>query len=162
HREHAVEARGENRGRVGSELDVTLVARDDDSVCASPLGDAREVRGVGHRRRRVPGLVDPEQQCAIGGGVADGVDVELSVEVAAATSSGTGSQGVPIEQSTTPPGSASAICLSESRRSYGYGGGTNGTTVSIRATLPLPSDLGGHETAEAREHRIGKAGPHTR
>src|SRR5579871_410195 len=38
--------------------------------------------------------------------------------------SGTGSHGVPIEQSTTPPGSESARRFSASRRSYGYGGGT--------------------------------------
>ena len=225
HREHTVEPAGEDRVRLRGELDVALVARNDDAVGAAPLGDPLEVRGVGDRRRRVARLVDPQQQRAIGVVGVDRVEVEVPVGVerhrhralpgerrahlvrrvrnrrvengveigasqreemrerddhllrtdargdvrrrhvdsgppghprggrfvqrrrsaeggypidrgaasaaAAATRSGTGSHGVPIEQSTTPPGSASATAFRASSRSYGYGGGTNGTTVAI-------------------------------
>src|SRR5579884_1416089 len=43
---------------------------------------------------------------------------------AASAISGIGSTGVPTEQSTTPPGSASARRRSVASRSWGYGGGT--------------------------------------
>ena len=225
HREHTVESGAQDRARVRSELDVALVTRDDDTVRTTPLGDPLEVSGIGDRRRRVSGLVDPEQQRAVGVVGIDRVEVEVPVAVegnrdgalprerrahlvrrvrdrrvenrveigpaqpeevrerdhhllgtdaradvrgchvdtrpprhpprgglverrgtgrrrvahralaasaaAAATTSGTGSHGVPIEQSTTPPGSASATRFRASSRSYGYGGGTNGTTVAI-------------------------------
>ena len=48
--------------------------------------------------------------------------------------SGTASHGVPIEQSTTPPGNASACRSSARSRSYGYGGGTKPTAGSATMT----------------------------
>ena len=71
----------EDRRRPRRELDVALVARDDDAARARPGRDPGEVRVVGGRRRRVPRLVDPEHERAFGVGVADRVEVEVPVRV---------------------------------------------------------------------------------
>src|SRR5262245_61114651 len=45
------------------------------------------------------------------------------------TAGGGGSHGVPMEQSTAPPGRAAAASASPANRSYGYGGGTNPAVI---------------------------------
>src|SRR5262245_47225524 len=46
------------------------------------------------------------------------------------TAGGGGSHGVPMEQSTAPPGRAAAASASPANRSYGYGGGTNPAVIA--------------------------------
>src|SRR5205085_11599905 len=65
---------------------------------------------------------------------------------------GTGWHGVPIEQSTTPPGSKSASRFNASSRSYGYGGGTKPAGADIKSRL-----LSRHgELGEAAVRRRGQ------
>ncbi len=63
------------------ELGVALVAGDDHAPRPAPLCDLGEVRIVGRRSRRVPGLVGPQHQRARRVGFVDGVEVEVPVRV---------------------------------------------------------------------------------
>src|SRR5438128_3930299 len=81
--------------------------------------------------------------------------------------SGIGSTGVPTEQSTSPPGTASATARSSRKRSCGYGGGTK-PGAAINRRLPGTVRRSGgcaaafavlhHELAEAADTRLGDSG----
>src|SRR5207244_2242401 len=80
---------------------------------------------------------------------------------------GIASTGVPTEQSTRPPGTASATERSSRKRSCGYGGGTN-PGAAMNRRLPGPVRRSGgcaaafavphDELAEAADTRLGDSG----
>src|SRR5262245_13364862 len=83
--------------------------------------------------------------------------------------SGIGSTGVPTEQSTMPPGTASAVARSSARRSWGYGGGTNPVTAmnpsygrrcGLSGSVPgaRGAAVGHDELPETAHARLGDAG----
>ena len=66
-----VEAGGEDRRGLGRELDVALVARDDDAARSRPCRDRAERLASSTDDRRVARLVDPQHQRAGGVGFGD-------------------------------------------------------------------------------------------
>ena len=91
---------------------------------------------------------------------------------AASATSGIGSTGLPIEQSTTPPGTASASRRSASSRSCGYGGGTKPACVAPASPMgrdyPAVGAVAvdtvdrGDELHEPSDDRVGQPGPDPR
>src|SRR5437588_2166423 len=104
-----------------------------------------------------------------GAPIAGGYPVAPAAASASArcATSGIASTGVPTEQSTRPPGTASATARRSRKRSCGYGGGTNpGSAINRRlpgtvrrsggcaAAFAVPH----HELAEAADTRLGDSG----
>src|SRR5437763_3673816 len=104
-----------------------------------------------------------------GAPIAGGYPVAPAAASASArcATSGIASTGVPTEQSTRPPGTASATERSSRKRSCGYCGGTN-PGAAMNRRLPGPVRRSGccgatsavlhHELAEAADTRLGDAG----